>query len=117
MELPKRKALRLKSYDYSTPGVYFVTICTHRKECILSEIVGAIHESPENKLTLYGKCVEDVINELSDRFGVETDKYVIMPNHVHLLISIKDSAKRAIRESPLLCERSVLSNIVGNLRK
>ena len=45
--LPKRKRLRLERYDYSTPGAYFVTICTHEKRCILSDItVGAIHESP-----------------------------------------------------------------------
>ena len=116
MELPKRKALRLKNYDYSAPGAYFVTICTHGKACILSEIVGAIHESPENKLTLCGKYVDEVIGGLSERFDIKIEKYVIMPNHVHLLISIKGNDKRAIRESPLLRERSILSNVVGYLK-
>ena len=42
MELPKRKSIRLQDYDYSTPGAYFVTICTHDRRCILSLItVGA----------------------------------------------------------------------------
>lgn len=38
MDLPKRKRIRLQSYDYSAPGAYFVTICTHEKRCILSDI-------------------------------------------------------------------------------
>ena len=38
MDLPKRKQIRLQSYDYSTPGAYFVTICTHDRRCLLSEI-------------------------------------------------------------------------------
>ena len=46
MEIPKRKPTRLKDYDYSTPGVYFITVCTHNREHFLSNIVGAIRESP-----------------------------------------------------------------------
>ena len=52
MKLPKRKAIRLPEYDYSSPGAYFVTICTHDRQCILSRItagareVGALHEAP-----------------------------------------------------------------------
>ncbi len=49
--LPKRKRLRLQNYDYSTPGAYFLTICTYNRKCTLSHVVGAIHESPETKLT------------------------------------------------------------------
>ena len=44
MDLPKRKQIRLPDYDYSAPGAYFVTVCTHEKRCILSTItIGAIH--------------------------------------------------------------------------
>ena len=50
-ELPDRKRLRLQNFDYSTPGAYFITICTHNRKCMLSKIVGAIHESPETELT------------------------------------------------------------------
>ena len=39
MALPQRKAIRLPEYDYSTPGAYFVTICTHDRQCILSDII------------------------------------------------------------------------------
>ena len=46
MELPKRKSARLKGYNYSTPGAYFITICTHNRKNLFSNIVGAIRESP-----------------------------------------------------------------------
>ena len=47
MELPKRKPIRLPDYDYSSPGAYFVTICTANRRCLLSGItVGALHEAP-----------------------------------------------------------------------
>ena len=89
MELPKRKSTRLKGYDYSTPGAYFITICTHNKEKILSSItVGEGLAPPENELTIYGNIVKEQIELLENRYkGIEIDKYVIMPNHIHILIS------------------------------
>ena len=60
-ELPQRKRLRLKNFDYSTPGAYFITICTHNRKCTLSRVVGAIHESPEIELTDYGKITDETI--------------------------------------------------------
>ncbi|MBR7163593.1 MAG: hypothetical protein IKD21_01300 [Clostridia bacterium] len=45
IDLPNRKPTRLKGYDYSAPGAYFVTLCTHNHKQTLSKIVGAIHES------------------------------------------------------------------------
>ena len=46
MDLTKRKPTRLKGYDYSTPGAYFITKCTHNRKCLFSNIVWAIRESP-----------------------------------------------------------------------
>ena len=115
MELPKRKHPRLKEYDYSRVGAYFITICTHNRENSLSNIVGAIHESPENKLTNAGKIVEHTIMQLPGRFNIAIDKYVIMPNHVHLLLLIKED-ERAIRESPLQNGRSIVSKVIGYLK-
>ncbi len=90
MELPKRKRNRLREYDYSQMGVYFVTICAHNKQPIFGT-VGAIHESPENKIQLSscGVIVESVIIDLEQRYpNVKIDKYVIMPNHIHLMIRL-----------------------------
>ena len=98
IELPKRKRLRLDHFDYSTPGAYFITICTHNRRCTLSHVVGAIHESPETELTEYGKIVDDFINHIPEHFKVSIDEYVIMPNHVHLIVMIADDEElRATR--------------------
>ena len=115
-ELPKRKRLRLKNFDYSTPGAYFITICTHNRECTLSRVVGAIHESPEIELTDYGKITEQIIQNIPEKNKATIDAYVIMPNHIHLIIIITDNEKlRAIRESPLR-GRSIISKTVGYLK-
>ena len=55
MEHPVRKPTRLKDYDYSCCGVYFLTVCTQDKKCIFSRIVGAIHESPARQGAAKGK--------------------------------------------------------------
>ncbi len=52
MEIIKRKPTRLKGYDYSTPGAYFVTICTHNRKCLLSNIIvgEGFHTLPQNTI-------------------------------------------------------------------
>ena len=114
--LPKRKPTRLKVYDYSTSGAYFITICTHNKKYLFSNIVGAIHDLPENKLTQYEKYAEQIIEILPDRFNVLIPKYVIMPNHILLIVEIcNNDEKRAIRESPLH-HHSVVDKMAGFLK-
>ena len=116
MDHPKRKNPRLAGYDYSTPGAYFVTVCTRDKRKTLSRIsVGAIHESPAVQLTPWGQAADEVIAHLPERFGIEIDQYVIMPNHIHLLLRIPLETERAIRESPLQ-KRALLPQIVGYLK-
>ncbi|MBR1566696.1 MAG: transposase [Oscillospiraceae bacterium] len=91
MDLPQRKQTRLQFYDYSTPGAYFITICTHEKKCLLSQIipVGEGLAPPETKLSALGQIVKKQILSLPSRYTtVSVDNYVIMPNHVHLLISL-----------------------------
>ena len=89
-KLPNRKPTRLKNFDYSSNGGYFVTICTHAKKHILSRIIvgEGLRALPQNKLTNYGKIVDETINYIDINYnGVTIDKYVIMPNHIHILIS------------------------------
>lgn len=93
--LPKRKPLRLRSYDYRGNGYYFVTICTAvRHQNILSAItpaVGAISNRPpvQATLTAWGAVVEQAIREIPNRYpGVMVDCHVIMPDHVHLLLTV-----------------------------
>jgi len=113
--LPKRKNLRLRGFDYSTPGAYFITVCTYLRENTLSHVVGAIQESPGTELSEYGKIVDKIINNIPERFKITVDRYVIMPNHIHLILIINDDEIRAIRESPLR-ERSVLSKVIGYIK-
>lgn len=97
MDLSQRKPTRLSDYDYSTPGAYFLTICTHEKRCILSDIVvGEQLAAPETSLTEIGQIVEDQIQSLPVRFpNLTVDNHVIMPNHLHLLLTLSEAAGEA----------------------
>ena len=88
MELPKRKPNRLADYDYSQPNAYFITICTKNKEQLFWKKVGASIARPEQiNLSAYGKIVEEAIINISTHYPMITvDNYVIMPNHIHLLL-------------------------------
>lgn len=94
MELPKRKQTRLKDYDYSSPGTYFITICVKdRKQLLAKIIVGQGLAPAENQLTQYGNIAKEQIEMLENRYsGIKIDKYVIMPNHIHILISCRKTA-------------------------
>ena len=83
MEHPSRKALRLAEYNYCECGVYFITICTEGKKKLLCEIKPqqAVGEAPVVELSHLGRTVQEMIEKIP---GI--DKYVIMPNHVHMLI-------------------------------
>lgn len=91
--LPKRKDLRLKFHDYSSTGVYSLTICTQNRCKILSNIV--VEGSPLLQLTVYGKIVDKWINAIPQRYSeMSIDYYVIMPNHIHLLLAIEKADGR-----------------------
>ena len=89
-KLPVRKPLRMNYYDYNTPGAYFLTFCTHDRKHMLSRIAGAIHEVPIPQLTEFGKIVESVIRDVPAHLHVTVDRYVIMPNHVHLIAMVTE---------------------------
>ena len=141
---PKRKSLRLQYFDYNTPGAYFVTMCTHNKLNTLSIIRIRRESSPPSslpyseelnlgftvsELTGFGCIVDKTITNMKNSFspGVTVDRYVIMPNHVHLILIIPNNVipaetdERAIRESPLqpdsaVHKRSAISKAVGYIK-
>jgi len=83
-EKHRRRSIRLKGYDYSQEGAYFVTICTHNRECILGEVANG-----EVLLNEFGKIVESAWFDLPKHYrNVELDAFVVMPNHVHGIIFI-----------------------------
>ena len=114
MELPKRKPTRLRNYDYNIPGAYFITICTQDKRQILSRIVGGdVPDAPQSttnttathksvggdvldapnsvKLLPHGEIADKYINQLSNFYDdIKVEHYVIMPNHIHILLFVYD---------------------------
>ena len=88
-EIPRRKPTRLSHYDYGRSGAYFITICTHEKRCTLSRIVGEGLAPPAVHLSKYGMIAETQLHLLYDRFpAIHRMRYVIMPNHIHILLTI-----------------------------
>lgn len=71
-------------YDYTRPGAYFVTICTHRRKCLLGEVVDG-----ETHLTEFGEIVNHEwfrTEEIRPRVRLNKDEFVVMPNHIHGVI-------------------------------
>jgi len=107
-ELPKRKSIRLAQYDYSSPGVYFLTICTEQRknyfwvgELDLKvfdwHLVGANCVRPQNlPLSTIGKIVYEALEKWNDTYDTVTlPAFVIMPNHLHTsLLKTKKRARR-----------------------
>ena len=90
MELPKRKPNRLQHYDYSAPGAYFITICTKNREFLFWDHVGAsIARQQTPRLSEWGKIVNQAILDIPAHYpAITVDQYVVMPNHIHILLQI-----------------------------
>ena len=107
--LPKRKNIRLKDHDYSSAGYYFITICTHEKRSLLGS-VGVDSISARMTLNNAGKMVSDTLAKVFDSFENATlDKYVIMPNHIHMIIILsysneKGSSRADMESAPTVAD-------------
>ena len=127
-----RRSIRLRDYDYSRAGAYFVTSCAFQRECLFGEVVDG-----EMRLNDAGRLVTTICDSLPQRYpGLEVDAFVVMPNHIHGIVVIHDpvgaihespifesdmktgaSRERAIRESPQQGRRTMtLSKVVGYLK-
>jgi putative transposase len=77
-----RRSIRLKDYDYASVNGYFVTVCTHNRECLLGEVVDG-----KIRLNEYGEIAKDEwLKTASVRPNVVLDTFIIMPNHFHGII-------------------------------
>ncbi len=77
-----RRSIRLKGYDYSKEGLYFVTICCQNMAHLFGKVV-----SGQMQLNAAGLMVNEWIKKLENKFpDIRIDEYVIMPNHIHLII-------------------------------
>ena len=93
MYVRDRLSIRLKGYDYAQAGAYFVTICTQGRACLFGDIVEG-----EVRLNDAGRMVRSGWEGLPDRFAhLELDACVVMPNHVHGIITIRGRGESCIR--------------------
>ena len=81
---PRRKSIRIPNYDYAQAGMYFVTICTHNRTPLFGAVVdGVMH------LNAFGKIVELAWLDLPKHYpNMQSDGFVVMPNHVHGIITL-----------------------------
>ena len=99
MEFPKRKQNRLTEFDYSMPNAYFITICADKRENLFWTDADTIVDRPKNvPLSYLGAVVRQSIEDIPKYYpAISVDHYVIMPNHVHLLLQIHtDSSGRSM---------------------
>ena len=88
----RRRSIRLKRYDYSQAGAYYVTIVAYQRECLFGEIVNG-----EMKLNQYGKIVQKWWNDIPKHFrNVELGVFIVMPNHIHGIIIINDNRRGTV---------------------
>ena len=94
--LPQRKKNRLEDFDYSAPGAYFITICTQDRKNLLGKVVGGgAYDAPQMHLSEKGKIVEKYIRSGDRVRNVTVDKFIIMPNHIHMILFVEGGPSRA----------------------
>ena len=103
-----RRSIRLQGYDYTRPGAYFVTIVTQGRACLFGEVVAG-----EMRMNDAGRMVQQVWDELALFYeGVQTDAFIVMPNHVHGIIILTGNVRAtphvhpdemAVRATPRGC--------------
>lgn len=110
---PVRKSIRLKTYDYSTAGAYFVTVCAQNREPLFWTAVGADIIRPQGlPLSEEGKIVRQSILQIPNRYEtVFVDAYCVMPDHVHLIVCMgRDESGRMI-------SAPTLSTVIGSMKR
>ena len=127
--MEKRKPLRLRNYDYSSAGAYFITICAQNRRQIFSRIenslpnnVGAGLAPPAIQYTEYGKIAKQQLENLPQRYPfLEIDRYVIMPDHIHIIFIIREDtggASPAPTISDIICTyKSLTTRECNKIRK
>ncbi|MDO4743478.1 MAG: transposase [bacterium] len=107
--LQKRKSIRIENYDYSTPGAYFITVCVHNRKPILWN-VGAATCRPN--LSKIGSMVETAILQIPKHYPmVSVDKYCVMPDHIHMILSIHTNENGRQIAAP------TVSTLIGHMKR
>ena len=116
-ELTKRKTTRLHNADYNGAGVFFLTICTQNRRCVLSRVVGTgVLDGPRIELTPYGMIADKYIKQLNGFYDhISVESYVIMPNHIHILLVVRDSGPS--RTPVPTIQNSTVSRFISTLKR
>ena len=111
--LPNRKQIRIKNYDYATPGAYFITVCTANREKIFWNGVGADIIRPRSlPLSASGKIAEQAVLQIASHYeNIVVDKYCIMPDHIHLILRIESNTSGRMVSAP------TISTVVGSMKR
>lgn len=131
----KRKPTRLKNYDYNSTGTYFITVCTQNRINYFSDIIISNASEPATvRLTRFGKIAEEQIKAINFKYvDVDIENYVIMPNHIHMIVStfydnekdnnvsvtdvvriFKSLTTRLCKVGPVIFQRSFYDHIIRN---
>src|SRR5450759_489286 len=90
--MPRRRNVRLPSYDYSQPGAYFVTICAAKRKPLFGSIVDG-----DMRYTPGGEIVRDKWAANDDHYpGLSVDEFIVMPNHLHGILMLSDQPDRLV---------------------
>lgn len=109
-----RRSIRLKDYDYTQNGAYFVTICTHERLCMFGQVVeGAMVVSEGGRIV-----TKEWEQTATVRSSVELDAFVVMPNHVHGILVITESVRATRRVAPTstTLQSGSLGAIIGQFK-
>ncbi|HEY9867056.1 MAG TPA: transposase [Candidatus Obscuribacterales bacterium] len=100
-QIHHRRSIRLKGYDYTQPGGYFVTICTKEKQCLFGDIV-----QRKMRFNSLGAIAFNTWQQIAEKFShVELDYFIIMPNHIHGILIFNEII--ADPQSPVGAKRAV----------
>lgn len=108
-EIHHRRSIRLKGYDYSQEGLYFVTICVHNMECIFGEIING-----QMILNQTGRIIETTCLQIEKQYPhILINPYCIMPNHFHAIIEISSQCTGGSRTALPFSSTKPLGRIIG----
>lgn len=108
-----RKPNRLKKYDYSQNGSYFLTICSYERQYLFWEKESALYPHKDQRLSKIGRIVESSILNIEKHYpNIRVDNYVIMPNHVHMILTIQRSI-----DFKMICSSATnVSNVLNKFK-
>jgi REP element-mobilizing transposase RayT len=106
-----RRSIRLRKYDYSQAGAYFVTLCTRDRECLFGDVV-----NEEMAFNEYGNAINETWIWLGEQYEyIMLDEYIVMPNHFHGILVIHEDGRGGSRTAPTYdpVKRKPLGRLIG----